>query len=124
MPNRPCHPCRRRRPRPTLVALGAALLLTIGCGDDDATASAVALTSEEFIEVIVELREAEREALETDSAAEVFARRKSEILAQHQTSEEELRAFAEAATRDLQGFAAIWEDISNRLRRPVVPDSL
>jgi hypothetical protein len=114
----------RRRPRRALLALGAALLLPVGCGDDDATATAAALTSEEFIEVIVELREAEREALETDSAAEVFARRKAEILERHRTSEDEIRAFAEAATRDLQGFTTTWEEISNRLRRPVAPDSL
>ncbi|HUE77198.1 MAG TPA: hypothetical protein VMM83_04585 [Longimicrobiales bacterium] len=98
----------------------ATALLSIGLvacerSDTDVTA----LTPETFADVIVELREAEREALETDSAVQVYARRKAEILERHGTSEQELRRFVELSSRDLPLLDELWEDISQRLRRPM-----
>lgn len=94
-----------------------------GCGREDTTAAG-GLTPEEFTDVIVELREAEREALEADSTAEVFARRKAEILERYDTSEEEIRAFLADPALDLPMLTELWDEISTRLRRPVPADSL
>ena len=94
-----------------------ALLATLACGRGEATGADTGLTSEEFVEVIVELREAERAVMEEDSAQEMFVRRKTEILERHGTSEEEIRAFVAAAARDLPRLEAVWEEISGRLRR-------
>ncbi|HUG41553.1 MAG TPA: hypothetical protein VMM12_13780 [Longimicrobiales bacterium] len=111
----------RRRRRAVLGLLIAATFA--GCEREDATASG-RLTPEAFADVIVELREAERDALETDSAMEVFARRKAEILERHRTSEEEIRAFVADPRHDVRMLADVWEEISNRLRRPVPEDTL
>lgn len=105
-----------------MVLLAAAAAL--GCGRGEATGAETGLTSEEFVEVIVELREAERAVLEEDSAQEMFVRRKTEILERHGTSEEEIRAFVAAASRDLPRLEAVWEEISSRLRRAGGPETV
>lgn len=100
-----------------------AILPLCACIPEDATESAPALDREGFIQVIVELREAERAVAESDSASELFQHRKEEILARHGTTEEEVRAYADAAATDLREFTETWEEISNRLRRPLEPDT-
>lgn len=101
-----------------------AVLATLGCGRGEATGADTGLTSQEFVEVIVELREAERAVMEEDSAQEMFVRRKAEILERHGTSEEEIRAFVAAASRDLPRLEGVWEEISGRLRRAGEPDAV
>lgn len=88
-----------------------------GCGRGEATGAETGLTADEFVEVIVELREAERAVMQEDSAQELFVRRKAEILERHGTSEEEIRAFVATASQDLPKLEAVWEEISSRLRR-------
>lgn len=112
---RPAHRVRRARVPArglTAVLLGVSL---VACDGRDADR---ALTPEAFADVIVELREAEREALKTDSAVAVYGRRKAEILERHGTTEEELRRFVEVSSRDLPLLDELWEDISLRLRQP------
>lgn len=110
---------RRVRVRGRRIRLAAVLLAVAvqGCGRGEATGAGTGLTSEEFVEVIVELREAERAVMQEDSAQEIFARRKAEILERHATSEEEIRAFVATASQDLPKLEAVWEEISSRLRR-------
>ena len=105
---------------PRIAAVLCLLILT-ACGGDEATEPA--LSRDEFVEVIVDLREAERAVAEEDSAAELFAARKAEILERHGTSEEEIREYVRASTGDLQGMADTWEEISGRLGRAADPDS-
>lgn len=111
-----------RRTAPLAAAL--AVLAALGCGRGEATGADTGLTSEEFVEVVVELREAELAVMEEDSAQEMFVRRKAEILERHGTSEEEIRAFVATASRDLPGLEAVWEEISGRLRRAGEPDAI
>ena len=121
--------CRRRAPLPLILLLAA----SASCGGEEASgepvepveaAEPVDLTSEEFVEVMVELRETERALADEDSAQQRFTERKAEILERYRTNEEELQAFVRASSRDLQGVAEIWEEISARLRRPSVSDSV
>lgn len=111
-----------RAPVFRFVPLLAVLLLT-ACRGGDTTASASVLTDDDFIEVMVELREAERAVEAADSAAELFATRKAGILEQHGTTEDEIRAYVQAASRDLRALDETWNEISERLRRPVRSDS-
>ena len=106
-------------------AMAALLFVTLSaCEGGDTATSETGLTEDEFIAVIVELREAERAVMEEDSAQQLFAARKTEILERHQTSEEEIRAFVQTSTRDLQALSDMWEEISVRLRRAPPGDSL
>ena len=104
-----------------MVVLAAGAL---ACDGGEAAVAETGLTSEEFVEVMVALREAERAVMQEDSAQELFVRRKAEILERHGTTEEEIRAFVTAAARDLPRLEAIWDEISSRLRRPGEPDAL
>lgn len=108
-----------RRTSVSVRALATALLSIGLVACDGSDTDVTALTPETFADVIVELREAEWEALETDSAVQVYARRKAEILEHHGTSEQELRRFVELSSRDLPLLDELWEDISQRLRRPM-----
>lgn len=105
----------RRRSLPLAPALLAAILLTGACADD-ATEAQAPLADAEFIEIMVELRQAEWEAESSDSAADVFDRRKAEILDRHQTTEEEIREFVRITSGDLPRLNAIWDSISRQLR--------
>lgn len=129
-----------------LLALTAALS---GCGREGRTAPAPeGLTPDEFVAVVVALREAEREVAESlseslsespadeladepthdlpddpfadaareDSAAVLFGERKRQILEEHDTSEEEVRAFILANGGDLQLLRTTWDAIGERLK--------
>lgn len=114
-------PSGRLRTVLLLALLALAIVPMLACADDDAPVTG--LTRETFADVIVELRTAEREALGTDSASAVYERRKAEILERHGTSEAELREFVQGSTRDLQELEDLWEEIADRLREPLLPDS-
>lgn len=97
----------------TTVTILAVSVFT-ACGGD--RPAPIDLDSETFVQVMVELREAEREVMETDSAAAEYARRKADILDRHETSEEEIREFVRFASRELPRLNAIWDTIAQRLR--------
>lgn len=111
-----------RAGRTRLARLGTLLLAGVVACDGGGEPAAPALGEQEFEDVMVELRLAEREAAATDSPRVEFERRKQEVLERHGTSEEEIREFAREAARDLERLTAIWDRISARLRRPAGPD--
>lgn len=104
--------CGRR----AFLALLALLALTAGCrASPDPTAEAErALTREEFVEIMVALREAERAVAQEDSASALFADRKAEILARHGATEADLRAFVETRSDDIERLQALWDTIAER----------
>lgn len=114
----------RRHPRhPLTSSLGLlaplliGMLLLTGCGGEP-TGEEVALSADEFVEVMVALREAERESLEVgeDSAGVEFRRRKEEILAEHGVAQEDLRQFVVAHSADFELMEIVWDTIAQRLR--------
>ena len=116
--------CARPWGRALRVSVVLLVIAVQGCGRGEATGAETGLTSEEFVEVMVELREAERAVMQEDSAQERFVRRKAEILERHGTSEEEIRAYVATAAQDLPKLEAVWEEISSRLRRAGDPDAV
>lgn len=116
---------RSRRGRwATLLAaalLGSAAVLgTAACGEPS-TSETEALAPPAFIEVVVELREAERELAAADSAAERFAERKDEILSRHEVTEEDLRRFLVRHEQDLALLQEVWDSINQRLKHVPEP---
>lgn len=101
-----------------LLILAAPLM---GCGGPEPTSSQTGLTREDFVEVVVALRDAEIDAqarLEQDSADVLFEARKDSILAAHETTESALHEFL-AQHADLEYQDALWDTITQRLKRPV-----
>lgn len=105
---------RNRIVIPTLI-LSAILS---GCGGDPSGSSDAPLTPAEFVEIVVEIREAEREVAAEDSAAELFDDRRREILDRHGTTEAELRAFLSANAENLALLEEVWDTIHARLTLP------
>lgn len=130
---------RRGRQRPVaLLILGLALATvpSLACENTGSTAEP-GLTTEDFVAIVVALREAERELVLEDSAVVLFAERKAEILSRHGTTEEELRAFLQEFGKDPDALQQSWDSIADRLkhvppadgprypqrRRPLRPES-
>lgn len=93
------------------------LTLTAGiaaCGGPAASAESP-LTPAEFVEVVVEIREAEREVAGEDSASQLFKERRQEVLDRHATTEAELREFLDANARNLTLLEQVWDTINARL---------
>jgi hypothetical protein len=105
---------RRRR-----WVVGALLpLVLVGCDALAPTSRDGGLTKAQFVDVIVALREAEREIIQdvtSDSAHVAFAERRDEILQRHGVSEEDLRQFV-ARHRDRPALVTdAWDQIAQRL---------
>lgn len=104
------------------VAAGLALVLALlggvsACGDRGAAAEpGSTLTTDEFVAVVVEIREAEREIAFSDSAREIFETRKREILERHGTSEEDLQRFLTERREDIGFLRDLWDTLNVRLR--------
>lgn len=100
-------------------AMTALLPLALtGCGGEPA-APGQPLAPGEFVDIIVALRQAEREVeLEAhpDSLELEFERRKLEILDRHNATEEQVRAFMESNRDRPAVIAAAWDSIAQRLR--------
>jgi len=97
----------------------AAVLVVIAlaaCRDAGPRQRRAALTPVEFVEVVVEIRQAERESLAADSAAAAFDRQKTQILARHGTTEDELREFVRVHSGDFGLMSAVWDSITQRLK--------
>jgi hypothetical protein len=90
-----------------LVGVLSAVLLSCGTGADT-----TGVTSDSFVQVMVELRRAANEAA-GDTAA--FAARRQQILLDAGVTEEQLHGFVEAHGRNVEHMARIWETINTRL---------
>lgn len=90
-----------------------------GCGTGGASGADAPdqLTSEEFVEIVAALREAERAVTDQDSAGAHFVERKAAILAEHETTEAELLAFIASHDGDVARLQAVWDTISQRLKQ-------
>ena len=92
------------------------LLLAPACASDPADT----LDEQTFIDVIVELREADREvradSLPEDSAVAAFEARRDSILDHYGVTPDQLRRFAERGVADLERMTEIWDTISQRLK--------
>jgi hypothetical protein len=105
-----------------VLALGVAVSIP-ACDGLGGSRDPAGLTPEEFISIVVELRRAERELEEADSAAERFEARRAEILAEHEATEEDVRNFAARRGGDLDLMNALWDTINQRLRYLPRPDT-
>jgi hypothetical protein len=101
-----------------LVGILSAVLLSCSPGADSTVVS-----SDSFIQVMVDLRRAANEAA-GDTAA--FAARREQILLDAGVTEEQLHAYVEAHGRDVGHMARVWETINSRLspleEQPDTPD--
>lgn len=108
------------RVRRAFALLGAAAIV-VGCGEP-AGSSGPALTRDEFIGVVVAIRQAEldleRTGEEGDTLAARFQARRDSILAAHGTTREELYEFLEHHT-DLHYMDGVWDSITQDLKRPL-----
>jgi hypothetical protein len=111
---------RPSHPRMARLWLAAALfpMVIVGCDALDPTARDGAVTRAGFIEVIVALREAERELVRdesSDSAHIEFAQRKEDILQRHGVSEDDLRQFVTRHRDRPSVMTEVWDQIAQRL---------
>lgn len=119
---------RRARPgRPGRVAAATLLVVVVlsACGERDPTAQPRTPSRQEFVEVVVALREAERavrDASDPDSAAAAFEERKEEILERYGTTDAALRRFVERLHARPAVMAEVWDTIAQRLRREAEPE--
>ncbi|MEX0907806.1 MAG: hypothetical protein WD054_05705 [Gemmatimonadota bacterium] len=81
-----------------------------GCAQTDHPAG---IADEQFIEVMVELRQAANVS-GGDSIA--FAADRDRILRERNLSEADLGEYVKAHSSDLQHFERVWEDVNERLR--------
>jgi hypothetical protein len=111
-------PSAYRRGRHRWLAAGLFVLTVAGCDALDPANRGSGLTKAQFVDVIVALREAERELLldETvDSAHVEFARVKDEILQDHGVTELEIRAFVARHRNRPAAMTEAWDRIAQRL---------
>ena len=95
------------------VLLCALALVVAGCEVDENTFGA---DDQKFVDTMVELRVA---ALTAGIDTAQFEEMRSEILQQQGVTEEDLRAYVEANSANLDHMAAIWDSISARLAEPI-----
>lgn len=110
---------RRMRPGVARAAGGvliALAMLLAGCGGGGSPKAQEGLTPAEFVDIVVALREAEREMEPGDTAGPSFEDRKREILAAHDATEAEVRAFVERHASDYDLLTTAWDSITQRLR--------
>ncbi len=87
-----------------------------GCHGGEAGTSATRLDPSEFVDIMVELRAAERALQPSDSTVATFEERKQEILSRHHVTEADVRRFMEVHAGDLQLMAEVWDSITQQLR--------
>jgi hypothetical protein len=109
------HTDRRATRAVAALTLAAGLLLLLaGCPSAD-PAGSQSIQREQFVQVVVELRQAEQQA----RTAPDFEERKAEILARHGVTEEELMQFAARHGSEVRVMLEIWDTIHARLAQPV-----
>ena len=99
------------------VALLAAAAVAAGCGDREPDA-APSLTREEFIDLVVAIRETEFQVEDQDSAHVRFRSLRDSILEARGATEAELYEFLEYHS-DLDYMDEVWDTITERLKRPL-----
>jgi hypothetical protein len=97
----------------TLTALIIAALLASGCSPSEPQPDP-GMTTEQFIEVVVALRQA---AQQTGSTEEFDARRQ-QLLQESAITDSMLLQFVRVRGDDVQRMTVIWDSISARLQRP------
>jgi hypothetical protein len=90
------------------IALALLLGVLHACARDDGAG----LSTDRFVDVIVELR---RAAEETRATPADFTARRDQILRDASVTEEELRAYVERHGRDVAHMATVWETVNRRL---------
>jgi hypothetical protein len=90
-----------------LVGILSAALLSCGTG-----AETTGVTSDSFIQVMVELR---RTASQAAGDTVAFAARREQILLDAGVTEEQLREYVEAHGHNVEHMARIWETINTRI---------
>jgi hypothetical protein len=80
------------------------------------------LATQDFVAVVVALRQAEQTVAEADSAQDTFEELRSQVLAEYAVTEEELRDFVTAYAEKPDVLAAVWDTINERLKRPADPE--
>lgn len=117
--NAPHHPMTTTSRLRSVVLLILGLTLStvpaLAC-DEGKTTAETGLMAEDFVAIVVALREAEREVTNEDSAIALFAERKAQILSRHGTTEEELRAFLLGHGDDPDALRQSWDGIAERLK--------
>lgn len=110
------------RPGWRVVATAALLVPTLACFERDRAGDRAQLTRQEFIDVVVAIREAELAVealhLEPDSVQALFEARRDSILTAHGTTETALRTFLDRHS-ELAYMEGVWETITQRLKRPI-----
>lgn len=96
----------------------AAVLVALLVACSTTEPEGVGLSTEAFIEIIVELRIADHQI--GDRVA--FERRKAEILDEHGATPQDLAAFVQRHGDDVAHLSAVWDTIEQRLTR-TEPDS-
>lgn len=119
---------RPLRPMAVLLMTTAATAVAVSGGCSGSAGSAEAqrgVTTEEFVEIVMALREAERGLALEDSAESIYADRKSEILGRYGATESDLRAFVERHEEKPAKLQAVWDTIAQRLKHvPAEADRL
>jgi hypothetical protein len=98
---------------PAKLVLAAGLLLLAGCPSAD-PAGGQPIQREQFVRVVVELRQAEQQS----RTAADFEARKAEVLERHGVSEEELLQFVGRHGGDVRAMLEIWDTVHARLAQP------
>lgn len=110
-------PPRGRRTAGWLAAAVLPLIVS-GCNAVEPTARDGELTRDQFVDVIVALREAEQELVQeapADSLQPRFIQRRDEILAEHGVTADDLRTFVRRHQERPSVMAEMWERIAERL---------
>ena len=84
-------------------------LLPCGCAEPEPV-----LPAEAFVDVLVAVRQAAREA----GSPEAFAARRDAILEEAGVTEAELQAFVDEGVHDPKRLAEAWDSAATRLRAP------
>jgi hypothetical protein len=98
---------------PLLICICSVGLLAACDRNATPATSTSGLSTDQFVELYVELRNAKRES----RADAEFQQKKREILARARTTEEKFSSFVDDHGRDLTLMAAVWDSIQRRIDR-------
>lgn len=108
------------RPRVGAALIGLSVLALACAGDEPDARAAAGLDTETFIQVFIDLREADYLA----DTPEAFAAMKDSIMAEYDTTPDDLREFVRVTSGDVDRMSAIWDSIEVRIRRIARADTV